>query len=96
MKVVRPEWLVESVNVGYLLPWNFYIYVRKEGIESTQEANTGQISYVGQPSEPGATLSTEFNQTGTVSVPDCFQTFVSRSSIQEARTRSRLIVYNRS
>ena len=70
MKVVRPEWLLESVNVGYLLPWKNYIYVRKEGIESIQGANTGQISLVGQPSEPGAVFSTKFNQTGSVSVPD--------------------------
>jgi DNA repair protein REV1 len=69
MKVVRPEWLLESVNVGYLLPWKNYIYVRKELIESTQGAKTGQMSLVGQPSEPGAALSTEFNQSGTVSAP---------------------------
>jgi DNA repair protein REV1 len=66
MKVVRPEWLLESVNVGYLLPWKNYIYVRKELTESTQGAKIGQMSLVGQPSEPG----TEFNQSGTVSVPD--------------------------
>ena len=47
-------------------------YVRREVTESTQGAKTSQISLVGQPSEPasGTTLSTEFNQTGTVSVPD--------------------------
>ena len=56
MKVVRPEWLLESVNVGYpsLLPWKFYIYVRKELTESTQGAKTGQISLVGPPSDPDA------------------------------------------
>jgi DNA repair protein REV1 len=70
MKVVRPEWLLESVNVGYLLPWKNYIYVRKELAESTQGAKTGQISLVGQSSDPGATLPTESNQIGRVSVPD--------------------------
>ena len=72
MKVVRPEWLLESVNVGYLLPWKNYIYVRREVTESTQGAKTSQLSLVGQPSEPasGAALSTEFNQIGTVLAPD--------------------------
>ena len=37
-RVVRPEWLLESVNIEYLLPWNIYIYLRKERIESTQGA----------------------------------------------------------
>ena len=69
MKVVRPEWLLESVNVGYLLPWKNYIYVRKELTESTQGAKTGQMCLVGQTSEPGTALSTELNQTA-VSVPD--------------------------
>jgi DNA repair protein REV1 len=67
MKVVRPEWLLESVNIGYLLPWKNYIYVHHERIESTQGAKTSQISLVGQSSEP---LSTESNQTGTTSNPD--------------------------
>ena len=44
MRVVCPEWLLESVNVGYLLPRKNYIYFRKEGIESTQGANTSQIN----------------------------------------------------
>ena len=70
MKVVRPEWLLESVNVGYLLPWKNYIYIRKELTESIQGAKTSQIGLIGQPSESGATLSTEFNQTGKVSAPD--------------------------
>ena len=71
MKVVRPEWLLESVNVGYLLPWKNYIYVRKELTESTQGAKTSQISLVGPLSDAvAAPLTTDFNQTGTVSVPD--------------------------
>ena len=71
MKVVRPEWLLESVNVGYLLPWKNYIYVRKELTESTQGAKTSQISLVGQLSDPGDALTTEFNhQTRNVSVPN--------------------------
>ena len=70
MKVVRPEWLLESVNAGYLLPWKFYIYVRKELAESTQGAKTCQLSLVGQSFDSGAALSAEFKQMRTVSVPD--------------------------
>ena len=47
MKVVRPEWLLESVNVGYLLPWKSYIYIYKELNESTQGTKTSQITLVG-------------------------------------------------
>lgn len=69
MKVVRPEWLLESVDIGYLLPWKNYIYVRKELTESTQGAKTGQLSLVGPPSDPDpASLTTESNKTGTASV----------------------------
>ena len=69
MKVVRPEWLLESVDIGYLLPWKNYIYVRKELIESTQGAKTSQLSLVGPPSDPDpASLTTESNKTGTASV----------------------------
>ena len=35
MKVVRPEWLIDSVEIGYLLPWRNYIYVHEQGFEST-------------------------------------------------------------
>ena len=71
MKVVRPEWLIESVNVGYLLPWKNYIYVRKELTESTQGAKTSQTSLDEPPSDPDAfPLVIESNQTGIVSVPD--------------------------
>ena len=69
MKVVRPEWLLESVDIGYLLPWKNYIYVRKELTESTQGAKTSQLSLVGLPSDPdSASFTTEFNKTGTASV----------------------------
>ena len=70
MKVVRPEWLIESVNIGYLLPWKNYIYVHNERIESTQGAKSSQISLIGQPSGSGAVLSTESNQMGAVLAPD--------------------------
>lgn len=29
MKVVRPEWLIDSVETGHLLPWKNYIYVHE-------------------------------------------------------------------
>ena len=70
MKVVRPEWLLESVNIGYVLPWKNYIYVHNERIESAQGARNSQTSLIGQPSESSAALSTEVKQTGAVSAPD--------------------------
>ncbi|KAH6919232.1 hypothetical protein BKA70DRAFT_1088545 [Coprinopsis sp. MPI-PUGE-AT-0042] len=36
MKVIRPEWLVESAKVGKLLPWRDFIYVPDERPESSQ------------------------------------------------------------
>ena len=67
MKVVRPEWLLESVNIGYLLPWKNYIYVHNGRIESTQGTKSSQIGLIGQPN---AVLSTECNQTRTMAVTD--------------------------
>ncbi|KAF9480856.1 hypothetical protein BDN70DRAFT_931346 [Pholiota conissans] len=36
LKVVRPEWIVESVAKGYLLPWRDYIYTHDERKEAAQ------------------------------------------------------------
>lgn len=38
MKVVRPEWLVESAKAGKLLPWRDFIFVPDERPESSQGA----------------------------------------------------------
>ena len=35
MKVVRPEWLVESIKAGTLLPWQDYIFRPGERVEDT-------------------------------------------------------------
>jgi DNA repair protein REV1 len=42
MKVVRPEWLVESVNAGALLPWQKYIFRPVERLEGTQGGRSTQ------------------------------------------------------
>jgi len=42
MKIVRPEWLVESAKTGVLLPWNDFIFRPTERLESTQGTKTGQ------------------------------------------------------
>lgn len=42
MKVVRPEWLTESVEKGRLLPWKDYMYVHQERIEPTQGGKSNQ------------------------------------------------------
>ena len=36
MKVVRPEWLVQSANAGVLLPWQDFIFVTGNRVESAQ------------------------------------------------------------
>ena len=36
MKVVRPEWLVQSVKAGVLLPWQDFIFVTGGRVESAQ------------------------------------------------------------
>ncbi|KAF4614910.1 hypothetical protein D9613_003349 [Agrocybe pediades] len=49
MKVVRPEWLTESVKEGRLLPWRNYIYIHEERQESTQGAKNQQQKLVDKP-----------------------------------------------
>lgn len=47
MKVVRPEWLVESAKGGVLLPWRDFIFVQNEKLETIE----------------GTKLNTKSNQT---------------------------------
>ncbi|KAF8162778.1 hypothetical protein B0H34DRAFT_650257 [Crassisporium funariophilum] len=49
MKVVRPEWLLDSVEQGVLLPWKDYIYVHDARIEDTQGSKNNQTSLFDQP-----------------------------------------------
>ncbi|KAI0648432.1 hypothetical protein C8Q79DRAFT_906130 [Trametes meyenii] len=44
MKVVRPEWLVESIRVGTLLPWQDYIFRPGERVEGAQGRQVAQKS----------------------------------------------------
>ncbi|KAF7794734.1 hypothetical protein EIP86_005872 [Pleurotus ostreatoroseus] len=44
MKVVRPEWLVESAQAGMLLPWHDYIFKQDERLEDAQGKRAGQKS----------------------------------------------------
>lgn len=44
MKVVRPEWLVESAEAGVLLPWSNYLYVQSERPEASQGAKNNQTT----------------------------------------------------
>ena len=44
MKVVRPEWLVESIKAGTLLPWQDYIFRPGERVEDTQGRKVAQKS----------------------------------------------------
>ncbi|KAK7688879.1 hypothetical protein QCA50_007570 [Cerrena zonata] len=44
MKVVRPEWLTESVNAGTLLPWSGFRYQANERLEQEQGKRAPQKS----------------------------------------------------
>lgn len=42
MKVARPEWLIDSISAGTLLPWKDYIFKPNERVESSQGHSTKQ------------------------------------------------------
>ncbi|KAH9842469.1 DNA repair protein [Rhodofomes roseus] len=44
MRVVRPEWLVESAEAGQLLPWQDHIFRAGERVEASQGRKVGQRS----------------------------------------------------
>lgn len=46
MKVVRPEWLVDSVSAGSLLPWQKYIFQPVARLEGTQGGKTTQKNLI--------------------------------------------------
>ncbi|KAF9066498.1 hypothetical protein BDP27DRAFT_1384323 [Rhodocollybia butyracea] len=54
MKVVRPEWLVDSVDRDVLLPWSDYIWKPNNRSESTQGARSTQSTLppVPRPQQP--------------------------------------------
>ncbi|KAF8898269.1 hypothetical protein CPB84DRAFT_1962837 [Gymnopilus junonius] len=58
MKVVRPEWIVESIEKGLLLPWRNYMYIHEERIETTQGAKGNQTSLLDQQSRTSGSSST--------------------------------------
>lgn len=56
MKVVRPNWLVESAEAGQLLSWKDYIFRPGERVEATQGRKVGQQSlYDGLSSQGNVT-----------------------------------------
>ncbi|KDR81975.1 hypothetical protein GALMADRAFT_114855 [Galerina marginata CBS 339.88] len=75
MKVVRPEWLTESIEKGYLLSWKDYIYIHEERIEESQGAKSGQTNLLDQPFKASSSASASTNpslsksSTGTSPVP---------------------------
>ncbi|KAI0823867.1 hypothetical protein BC628DRAFT_1323948 [Trametes gibbosa] len=44
MKVVRPEWLVDSIQAGSLLPWQDYVFRPGERVEGAQGRKVAQRS----------------------------------------------------
>lgn len=58
MKVVRPEWLLESAEQGILLPWKNYIFQHDERSEKTQGAKSTQRGILEHTSRLQASLAT--------------------------------------
>lgn len=70
MKVVRPDWLVDSVRAGALLPWHDYIFRPGERAEQTQGRQVGQKSlfdkFVSQAPKPSVPMSIPENINDTM------------------------------
>jgi len=62
MKVVRPEWLVESVEKGFLLPWKSYIYTHEGRSEHSQGSKSQQVTLVDQRRESSNSSSSTSNK----------------------------------
>lgn len=62
MKVVRPEWLLDSVASGSLLPWTNYIFRPGDRSEQSQGSQTGQATLQLRAAQP--TSSTSAPQAG--------------------------------
>ncbi|EKM56092.1 uncharacterized protein PHACADRAFT_174265 [Phanerochaete carnosa HHB-10118-sp] len=74
MKVVRPEWLVRSVEAGFLLPWHDFIFKPGERIEASQGRQTAQKSllhgFVAPSSKPASQLPQSKQHSATASPYD--------------------------
>ncbi|KZV71579.1 DNA repair protein [Peniophora sp. CONT] len=60
MKVVRPEWLVDSVQKGALLPWHDYIFQTGGRIEGSMQGRTMQPSMHTFPAQRAQTSAQGF------------------------------------
>ncbi|KAJ3765498.1 hypothetical protein FB446DRAFT_794993 [Lentinula raphanica] len=66
MKVVRPEWLVDSADRGVLLPWRDYIWKPPNRSEPTQGAHSSQLSLnTVVPAPPTSNTAQSFNARST-------------------------------
>lgn len=58
LKVVRPEWLLDSVTAGSLLPWTNYIFRPGDRSEQSQGSQIGQATLQLQAAQPTSWTST--------------------------------------
>lgn len=58
LKVVRPEWLLDSVASGSLLPWTNYIFRPGDRSEQSQGSQIGQATLQLQAAQPTSVTST--------------------------------------
>lgn len=68
MKVVRPEWLVQSVQSGVLLPWQDFIFVTGGRVESAQ-GRLAQMSLKDFAGSKQGTSTTHGNELARLNLP---------------------------
>ena len=86
MKVVRPEWLVESAEAGVLLPWSNYFYVQPERPEVSQGAKNNQTTLldgIKVPPNPSTTTTFKVPQTPQPKTPTKPQPVAAKSPSKE-------------
>ncbi|KAI0628801.1 hypothetical protein C8Q77DRAFT_1067197 [Trametes polyzona] len=70
MKVVRPEWLVDSIKAGALLPWQDYIFRPGERVEGAQGRKVAQKSlFAGFASQAAHAAETQSKQAASRPAP---------------------------
>ncbi|KIK81331.1 hypothetical protein PAXRUDRAFT_156343 [Paxillus rubicundulus Ve08.2h10] len=68
MKVVRPEWLVDSAAAGVLLPWTDYIFRPGDRVDQSQGSQVGQrrLFKTDQPAAPTSASRADPSSNGTI------------------------------
>ncbi|KAK0200352.1 hypothetical protein DFS33DRAFT_1387562 [Desarmillaria ectypa] len=87
MKVVRPDWIVKSVEQGILLPWQDYVFSASERLDGTQGPKTNQ-QLLQMVSRPLSTSSKPAENTSTSNLPH-YASHTSNSLAERAMAQPR-------